>query len=331
MKSFSKLFFVLLLTLFTIQTAHSQAILKKIQRSAERKIEQRAEESVNKQVDKQIDKRIDDVFDKLDESLEGNDSSNTSGSRTDEERMSSILKGIGISGEPVPFEDNYAFDNLIQMHVENYKKNGKLDDTGDINIHFAPDSKSMAYEIISGDLSKNGQGMFIVDAENGAMIILNNDNGKKSGIIYGMGAFFQSIGQTYNDENVDLSDSPETYLANPNVTKTGRTKTVSGYKCEEYKYNDENTESEIWITKDLKLSAQDFFSTLFQTSMYANGMGWGYPMEVTSIDKNSGEKSLMQVTKVDKNSNKKFAMSEYQITNLGSFTMPTGGEETEQK
>ena len=322
MKNIIKTGLIVALSLFIFQPVQGQALLKKLQKKVEEKIEDRAEESVNKQVDKQIDKRIDSAFDKLDESLNGNDSASTSGTRTDEERMSSILKGIGVSGEPVPFEDNYAFDNLIQMHIENYTKAGKLDDTGDINIHFAPDSKSMAYEIISGDFAKNGQGLFIVDAENGAMIILSEDKGKKSGIVYGMGAFFQSIGQTYNQEEVDLSDSPETYLANPHVTKTGRTKTISGYKCEEFKYNDESTESEIWITRDLKMNSQDFLSTLFQTSMYANGMGWGYPMEVTSIEKNSGEKSVMQVTKVDNNSNVTFSMKDYQITNLGSFTMP---------
>jgi hypothetical protein len=51
-------------------------------------------------------------------------------------------------------------------------------------------------------------------------------------------------------------------------------------------------------------------------------MGWGYMMEATSIDKSSGDKSLMQVTKVDASSNIKFSLSDYEITNLGSFQLP---------
>lgn len=153
---------------------------------------------------------------------------------------------------------------------------------------------------------------------------LSEEKGEKTGIVYGMGASFFSIGETYEEET--LEETPEAYLANPNVKKTGRTKTIAGLKCEEYKYNDEESESEIWITQDLKMNTQDFFSTLFKSNLYARGVPWGYMMEATTIDKESGEKSVMQVTRVDSNSNTRFNLSDYQITNLGSFTMPSGEE-----
>ncbi len=326
MKNIFKTLLLLLSAMLVIQSVQGQALLRKMQQKTNRKLDQ----AIDRKIDEAIDKKIDETLD----SIDGGSSSNYEADKAKRDaerdaRMARILTGI--SGEPVPFEDSYSFAHLIQMHVENYKKSGKLDDSGDINMYYSPDSKSMAYEMVSGDLAQQGEGMFIIDAENGAMIILNDENGEKTAIVYGMSAFFQSMGESYNQEDMDFSDSPESYLDNPNVTKTGRTKTVSGYSCEEYKYNDENTESEMWITKDLKMNAQDFFSTLFKTSNYANGMGWGYPMESTSIDKNSGEKSFMQVTKVDKNSNKKFAMNEYQITNLGSFTMPSDEEDIEKK
>lgn len=74
------------------------------------------------------------------------------------------------------------------------------------------------------------------------------------------------------------------------------------------------------------MNTQDFFSTLFKSNLYARGVPWGYMMEATTIDKESGEKSVMQVTPVDSNSNTRFNLSDYQITNLGSFTMPSGEE-----
>ena len=85
---------------------------------------------------------------------------------------------------------------------------------------------------------------------------------------------------------------------------------------------DEDSESEIWITKDLKMNTRDFFSTLFKTSLYSRGVPWGYMMEATTIDKKTGEKTFMQVTRVDEKSNLRFSLADYQITNLGSFTMP---------
>jgi hypothetical protein len=110
------------------------------------------------------------------------------------------------------------------------------------------------------------------------------------------------------------------------LKKTGRTKNIAGYKCEEYTFNDEETESEVWITTDLKMNTQDFFSTLFKTSLYSQGIPWGYMMEATTRQKNSGEKSFMQVTRVDQNSNTRFVLADYKVTNLGSFQVPVSEE-----
>ena len=315
------------LSVIYVQPVQGQRILRKLQE----KVQERAEEKVEERVDKKIDEAIDKQLDKIEESLEnesesdlGASKSSSQSDREREQRMQNILKGIGVGGEPVPVADAYTFKQMIEMRVESFDKNGKKESEGDFITHLSPDSKSMAYQIVSGDMGNPGQGMFIIDAENGATIILNEEKGEKTGIVYGMGAFFSSIGETYEEEN--LAETPEAYLANPNVKKTGRTKTIAGYKCEEYKFNDEETESEVWITRDLKMNTQDFFSTLFKTNLYARGVPWGYMMEATSIDKESGDKSIMQVTRVDANSNKRFNLSEYQITNLGSFSMPTGEE-----
>jgi hypothetical protein len=179
----------------------------------------------------------------------------------------------------------------------------------------------MAYEFVSGDMAEPDLGLIIIDAKNGATIILSEEKGKKTAIAYGLGTFFQTV-HDESLEDLDLTETPETYLMNPNVEKTGRSKTIAGLSCEEYKYTDENAVSNIWITKDLKMNTQDFFGALFKTSLYSHGMGWGYMMEATTVDKESGDKSVMEVTKVDKNSNTKVLMSDYEVTNIGSFGAP---------
>ena len=243
--------------------------------------------------------------------------------------LKNIMKGMGLSGEPVPTAETYKFDHLIQMHLENFNKRGKKTDENEFITHFNSNSTSMAYQAISGDTDSE-QGLFIIDAENGATIILTEDNGEKTGIVYGMGAYMQTLGEEYDEEDLDMEETPETYLANPDVKKTGRTKTIIGFKCEEFVYNDEYTKSNFWITKDMNLNSKDFLSTLFKTSIASHGMGWGYMMESTSVDKETGEKSVMKVTRVDTNSNVKFSLSDYKITNLGSF-QPTEEEEEEEE
>lgn len=326
MKSLFKIGALIVISLILIQPAHAQKLLNRIKNKAKQKVEQRVEKRVEKKVDDKIDEGLDKIEDSLEKNKEGEESDSSSSANTEskdeknQRRVLGIMKGMGISSTPVPIADNYKFDDLIQMHIESYDKSGAKVGDGEFITHFDPNSKSMAYEVLSGDIGKPGQGLFIIDTENGATIILSEENGEKSGIVYGMGAYMETMGETYQQE--DLEETPETYLANPNVKKTGKTKTIAGYKCEEYIYSDKETKSDVWITKNLKMNTQDLFSSLFKVSIYSHGMGWGFMMETTSEDLVTGEKSLMKVTKVETNANTKFAMSDYKITNLGSFQPP---------
>ncbi len=326
MEKFLKILLLFLFSILMMQPSQAQ-LLNRLKEKAQKKLEQNVEE----RAEKKMDEKIDESLDKVEESLEG-DSEKVNSSSTAEssdvkmqQRMQGLLQGMGMSGEPVPVADNYKFDYKIQMHVESYNGKGKQKSNGEFITHLNPETKSMAYEFISGDMAKDGQGKFIIDAENDAMIILSENNGEKTGIVYGIGSFMQSVGETYTKQ--ELEDSPENFLANPNVKKTGRTKTIAGYKCEEFECTDEDTKSNIWITKDLKMNSQDFFSTLFKTNLYSHGMGWGYMMEATTEELKSGDKTTMQVTDVDDNSNVTLSLSNYQITNLGSFTMPSTSKE----
>ena len=71
-------------------------------------------------------------FDKIEESMENDQESKESPSATREQRdqireqrAQNILKGLGMSGEPVPVADSYSFNQLIEMRVESFNKSGK--------------------------------------------------------------------------------------------------------------------------------------------------------------------------------------------------------------
>lgn len=308
---------VIVVLLVLSETSFAQNILRSIRDRAQDKIEERIENRVEKETDKVIDEQLD----KAEESIFGNDSARIPSAEENNQRMVNMLQGLGINGEPVPHNDQYNFNKLVQMHFESFDTKGKKTNTGEFITHLNDQSKHVAYEFVSGDMAEQQQSMFIIDAENGAMIMIGEENGEKNAIIYGFGALF-STADTEEMEDLDLSETPETYLANPNVSKTGRTKTIAGYKCSEYTYKDEETNATYWITEDMKMNTQDFFSTLFKTNMYSHGMGWGYMMAGTSTDIETGEKSTMEVTNVDTNSKKTFNLADYKVTNIGNFSVP---------
>ncbi|HKJ42041.1 MAG TPA: hypothetical protein VKA27_08090 [Sunxiuqinia sp.] len=321
-------FLLMLFMALTIgESVYAQGFLKKIKKHVQDKIEQKSEEKV----DEAVDRKIDQVYDSI-----GNQ--NSQSSQTDEQRqqqrMQNLMKGMGMSGEPVPIDDNYSFNSKLQMHVESYDKTGKKESDGEFITYINPGMQNFAYQFIGGDMDQQGDGMFIMDFKNKAMIILSDQKGDKNGIVYGFDAkgISDSImnDDAYKDmENGDVKDLP----MSPYVTKTGRTKTIEGYRCEEYKYDnpDDETKAIFWISKDVNIETRDFMGTLMRSATYSHGMPWGFVMESESEDTKTGERSIMKVTDIDTKSNTKFSMSDYQITNLGSMKMPSNSEGSQEE
>ena len=318
--------FTLLIT-FSI-TARAQGILGKTLSKAKEKIEQKMEQKAEEKIEEKIDEKIDEDTQKREQQNQSGD--NDAGKKeTAEEksqrRTQGILKGLGISGEPVPVDDNYSFTSKVQMHLENFDKSGKKTNEGEFITYMNPKDMNFAYEVLSGDVGNKGTGIFILDFKNKASIILSEEDGKKSGLVYGLNFMISSDSAAISSEELEEADFA---AMNPYVSKTGRTKKILGYTCEEFRYDnpEEKEEGNYWITKDLDIKTKDFFGNLFKSSAWATGMGWGYLMESESLDRETGERSRLEVTDIDPNANKNFSLSDYQITNLGSINVPAGDQ-----
>lgn len=324
MKPLSKSIFLVTISLFGVQIACGQSFLDRVKQKTKEKMEQRLDEKLDKELDKGLDK----IENSIDSMANGNVEDETVQTRDQimQNRMDKMMKGLGMSGEPVPVENSYSFNQLIQMQIEMYDNSEKKTSHGEFITHLNPSTANLAYEVVSTDFGDSEQGFFIIDTKNKAIVLLNDKEGKKTGIVYGMGTFMDDM-KNYESEDTEDAEVPDVGLLNPNLSKTGKTKTIAGFKCQQYLYNDDDTESEFWITDELETDTRDFFSTLFKTSVYTNGMGYGYVMESASKDKTTGNRSSMKVTKVDRHSNASFNLSSYEITNLGTFKMPSGVEE----
>lgn len=323
MKLITKFSLILSIIVCSTNISNAQSFLDRVKKKAKEKIEERVDEKVDEEIDKGFDK-LENSLDSMTNTGAENSESTNIGQSALQSRMSSLMGSMGMSGEPVPIEDKYVFKQLVQMHIEMYDSEENQTSNGEFITHLNPETGNLAYEVVSDDFNDNDQGLFIMDLQNKAMIMLNNKDGEKTGIVYGMGTFFEDIQDVEVDEEYEEEDMPDMEYLHPEIKKTGKTKNISGFKCEQFVYDTEEVESEFWITDELKTSEKDFFSTLFKTSAVTHGMGYGYVMESTTKDKETGNVNKMQVTRVDNNANSSFELSAFEITNLGSFSMPAG-------
>lgn len=303
--------------------ADAQKMLERIANKAKEK----AGNVLERKTEEKVDEKIDQTFDKAEEAVSKKTEDSTSGKSAEnqQQRMQGVLKGLGMSGEPVPVADSYTFPVKIQMHLESWNGQGKKESDGDFITYLSPGDANFAYEAISGDVGQKGKGIFILDFKNKASIMLSEEEGKKTGVVFGLSSLLN--GELPKEETQPADGSATTSpLLNPHLTKTGRSKKILGYHCEEYHYDnpEENSEGNFWITNELEVKTGDFMGTLFKTASFSSGIGWGYLMESEAIDKKTKERSLMQVTDINTKINKNFNLKQYQITNMGSVNLPSG-------
>jgi hypothetical protein len=224
-----------------------------------------------------------------------------------------MMKALGLT-DNVPYESDYSFDAYIQMEISNYKKNGNLDDqmVYDNYIHKTKADYAMVFK------DGKDQSTIIFDTKNSAMLILSESNGEKTG-------FATSIDPEAMAEMVkDYEVEEETTGLDPyNLKKTGKTKTILGYQCDEYLWEDESSEVYMWMSEKLGkevrkewMNNQQAFGAMFTHAYALNGMVLEYDL----LDKDNGKKTIMLVTKIDLNHNHSVATGGYTVMSLRKKT-----------
>ncbi len=324
-------YFLLLLPLLFISVdVWGQGLLERAAKRATQRLESKTEERLNQKVDRSIDKSLDEV----ESSLKNEDSSTRPSSRsnTDERNSDAQVQGIeslmskfGLGGEPIKHEDVYTFQSVLRINIQNYKGSGELATDGEFVTYLPNHNNYMAYEFVSGDLQSQGagqgKGTIIIDTKNQSSVILTSDDDNKSGLVYNLNSWnnLTNIEEEYSYAGDDKEGYSE-YSGN-GFKKTGRTKKILGYNCEEWKFTENEGESKMWITKGLKADSRHFLSSVFNSVPTAYGYPEGFVMESEFVDFDSGEKNIMQVTEINNNAKVIFDLAQYEIINFGSIDM----------
>lgn len=299
--------------------------------AAGERLDKESDTIVNKGVNKGIDKLKGKFFGTSGSSSQSGQNSGESGSDTGEsnsdegntsagtnktERSSSsgnlfgksLMSAMGMSTE-VNAKEMYEFDTYMKMRIENREQDGSVDEM----IYDTYNSReSMSYAMVFND--NNGMSTIIFDTDNNLMLTLSESGDEKTGF-----AITFDADSLEEEMQTDAEDYDKVAEDNPyNKYRTGKTKTIIGYKCEEYLMEDDSIETHIWVTDELNRQLQkdviknSVFGGLFLYADYMNGMVMEYDIK----DKSTDERILMTVTDLDLNHKHSISTRGYSIFSM---------------
>ena len=327
-----KIFFAAAFMLaFIFVPANSQSLLEKLSKKVRHKAEKKAatveEKNKDKKMDEQIDKSFNHVEKKYDKKKNNHkEDHNNSHNKAFNEYLDQMTN----SNAAVKTEVKYTFNSSVAMDFKTYDQDGELEYEGSMISFYNPDKDYMAYTFVNGDaqLPNNDQiGTFILDYGNNSTIILRDD-GSMSGIAYRMGDMInENDVKKISEENPEIKNVETDKDIGKYLKKTGNTKKILGYNCDEYKFDDEEISSEMWITKEIKWRNRDMMKKIYSKSLATPDVEDGFLMESTTVNKKTGEKIVFNVTDINKDAKKIYDLTGYKITNLGSGKVPQEAEE----
>jgi hypothetical protein len=245
--------FLLSLMMICIVPAISYGQVGNLLRNKAAKVLNAGSKTLNKEVDNKIDtaaqKEVDNEQQKADQDREenkaeeGQDEAGKGGNRQSKGFNLGGLMGGKVTAK---YNESYSFNNRIYMQMEAYNKKDVT--KMDYYIYFSDTNPSAGFEMKIIGTSESGEqvGMLtssVFDAENKVFLILSDLGTVKMGII-----------SEVPDESTLQNQSTEN-INKPTITKTGNSKVIAGYKCDEYLYKDPESKEHgiLWVTKDLKL------------------------------------------------------------------------------
>lgn len=269
--------------------------LRKLKKAAERGAERAVERQVEKEVQKVTERQVEKAFEGFygPEEIDANNN----------KKGGSFMKSLNFN---VSTADQYSFTGSADMVVTSTDDKGKANDPVKMKSYLADDASYTAMEMNDESKKQQGQVVMIFDFEKSVSIMLMENEGEKSSFAFG-----------FEDA---ISDSMMDSIPDTELRKTGNTKNIIGYSCEEYILEDEDYIAHYWISENpiegissLWSKNSKFLSKKFKSknSDYFSKLPDGNILEMNYKDKENESTSNMLVTGLSPNEKVTFIMDDY--------------------
>jgi len=217
-----------------------------------------ADKEIDNQIDTAVQRKADSAKEKAAERTENNKKNNgqpAQGGDTETSGQGNANNGGQAIGKlfgnkiDLKYNENYSFTSRIYMITETYDKKDVV--KMDFFMYYSSTTPTVGIETKSiSTESKDATPVtaeMVMDGENKSFIMLTDMNGMKMGIISEIPD--ENSDPTQPDGKATKKPQPPTY------TKTGNTREIAGYKCDEYAFVDTEDEStgKVWFTRDTDL------------------------------------------------------------------------------
>jgi hypothetical protein len=204
--------------------------------------------------------------------------------------------------------EQYLFPLSMTMEMTGYK-NGKKREPVRTKYYINSTTANFATKI--EDEKKKEQMLMVYDMKANSMLML--DQVKMTGMAININAFMSGEAIANREKNMQNG----TGKSDHDCKKTGKTKTILGYHCEEYICTDEkkNTRSEIWLSPKVAIN----MAASMRGPMAGYAGGWshmaGMMMEANFYKNDQLESSLL-VTELNESANMKVVTADYKLNGL---------------
>ena len=264
--------------------------------------------AINRQIDHKIDSSIDKSAQDERDKKAKEDSEQTPGGDSKEKS-----KSIGLFGGKIDikYEDNYDFTGRIYMQMESYDKKDVI--KSDFYTYYNPEDKDAGMDLQTVD-PKDGKTIittsFIFDNKNRALMSLIDMQSK-----------IGTISSIPSDSALAAQAKTRGEKAKqPVVTKTGNSRVIAGYKCEEYKVTDPEKAgySLVWMTRDFKVKSETKYWGKSGMPTYYNYPGFEgtVMLAMQEFDKNNQPTVKMETIEIDEHFKHSISTVGYTFTKI---------------
>jgi hypothetical protein len=299
MKTRTLLFAILILLLPATSYGQLGGLLRKASNKVLNTVGKEAEKEANKQADsvlqakteKPVDNAVDKAFDKT--MGDKNESSGDQNKNSGGQKRGGLNLGSVFGGGDIKHNEEYSFDGRMYMQMEMYDKKDVTKSDYYIYFNKVNSDAGIEFKTIAkeGDKAEPLSTVMVYDNQNKCFMMLIDKDGQKTGIISTLPS--DSAMKARTAERSGTESKPA------NITKTGRSRVIAGYKCDEYKITEQEKKGYAlyWMTKDLKIKAdKSSWGKAGIPSYYGAGLEGSSMLAMESYDE-SGKLAMMMETK----------------------------------